>query len=98
MADETRRNDARRPPRRPDLSLGDRIASALAVRILGGAYPAGTLLPSEEKLRQEFNASRTALRESIRVLERIGLQYARRVTLPGANEEVAFYLAAAPAR
>ena len=35
---------------------------------------------------------------SIRVLEGIGLQYSRRVTLPGANEEVAFYLAAAPVR
>lgn len=34
--------------------------------------------------------------DSIRVLEGIGLRYARRLKLPGANDEVAFYLATAP--
>src|SRR5204863_1487176 len=62
-----------RPPLRPGLSLGGRIASALAVRILGGEYAAGTLLPSEERLRREFSASRTALREAMRVLAAKGL-------------------------
>lgn len=54
--------------RRREGSLGDHIASTLATRILAGKYAAGTLLPSEEKLRQEFKASRTALREAMRVL------------------------------
>ena len=36
--------------------------------------------------------------DSIRVLERIGLAYSRRLTLPGANDEISFYLAAAPGR
>jgi len=37
-------------------------------------------------------------RDSIRVLEGVGLRYMRRLTLPGATDEVAFYVAAAPAR
>jgi DNA-binding FadR family transcriptional regulator len=67
------RHTNKRRRRSLDISLGDRIASTLAVRILRGEYPVGTLLPSEEKLRREFNASRTALRESMRVLSSKGL-------------------------
>jgi RimJ/RimL family protein N-acetyltransferase len=34
--------------------------------------------------------------ESIRVLEAIGLRFSRRLTLPGATDEISFYVAAAP--
>ena len=54
--------------RRADHSLGEHMAATLATRILAGEYLPGTLLPSEETLRKQFNASRTALRESMRVL------------------------------
>src|SRR5260221_7815278 len=61
-------NAPSRKRKRGEVSLGDHIASTLAVRILAGDYPPGRLLPSEEKLRQEFKASRTALREAMHVL------------------------------
>lgn len=63
----------KRSRRNRDASLGGKIASTLAIRILAGAYLPGTLLPSEEKLCKEFKASRTALRESLRVLAAKGL-------------------------
>jgi RimJ/RimL family protein N-acetyltransferase len=36
--------------------------------------------------------------ESIRLLEKIGLRFSQRITKPGADEELALYVAAAPAR
>ncbi|WP_119274440.1 FadR/GntR family transcriptional regulator [Taklimakanibacter deserti] len=76
MVDGTIGRDSARPKpglRSADTSLGGKIASTLAVRILAGTYIPGTPLPSEEKLCKEFKASRTALRESMRVLTAKGL-------------------------
>jgi ribosomal-protein-alanine N-acetyltransferase len=36
--------------------------------------------------------------ESIKLLERIGLRFSQRITKPGGDEELALYVAAAPAR
>ncbi|HEX4827290.1 MAG TPA: GntR family transcriptional regulator, partial [Xanthobacteraceae bacterium] len=70
-------------------SLGDHMAATLATRILAGEYLPGTLLPSEETLRKQFNASRTALRESMRVLtaKRLIVPRQRVGTLVRAAEE-----------
>jgi DNA-binding FadR family transcriptional regulator len=48
----------------PDRSLHDRVVHAIGRKILGGELPPGALLPAEP----ELGASRTVLREAIKVL------------------------------
>ncbi|MGC8730917.1 MAG: FadR/GntR family transcriptional regulator [Halothiobacillaceae bacterium] len=50
---------------------------SLGERIVGGSYPTGSTLPSEEVLCQELGVSRTALREAVKVLAAQGLLKAR---------------------
>ena len=52
--------------------LSDIAAEHLRERILRGTYPPGSPL-SQEALAQEFNISRTPLRDALKVLERDGL-------------------------
>jgi DNA-binding FadR family transcriptional regulator len=54
-------------------SIRGRVTSELAMRILAGRYPQGSLLPTEAELGAEFGVSRTALREATRTLAAKGL-------------------------
>ncbi len=53
------------------------IAEQLRVRIDGGRYAAGRLLPSESELSTEFDASRVTVRKALEVLRAEGLVDAR---------------------
>ncbi|MET0786766.1 MAG: GntR family transcriptional regulator [Paenisporosarcina sp.] len=48
-------------------STGVRLASELRIRIISGMIPSGTVL-SENKLAQEFNVSRSPIREALKTL------------------------------
>ncbi len=54
------------------------IASELEHEILAGKMPAGSRLPSEEKLSERFTASRTVIREAIQQLRGRGLLISRK--------------------
>jgi len=47
-------------------------------RLTSGDFAAGTLLPTEDQLCEEYKVSRYALREALRLLERQGLIERRR--------------------
>ena len=49
------------------------IADTLREAILSGALPEGAALPSEERLRQEHDVSRTTVRNAINLLKSEGL-------------------------
>src|SRR6476646_5821242 len=49
-----------------------RIVAVLQERILSGAYPAGSMLPSEERLVKELDASRTTVIRALQILGRDG--------------------------
>ena len=72
------RQRRKRPVKRP---LGSRIhaelAAGIGMRILDGTYPAGTLLPNEAEWGRMFSASRTAVREAIKMLNGKGLLQSR---------------------
>ncbi|HST82286.1 MAG TPA: FadR/GntR family transcriptional regulator [Kineosporiaceae bacterium] len=53
--------------------LGDVVVAHLVDRVVSGAYPPGTSLPIESELCDEFNVSRTVVRESIKLIEEKGL-------------------------
>src|ERR671923_2508698 len=57
----------------PDRSLHDRVVHAIGRRILGGDLRPGALLPAEP----ELGASRTVVREAVKVLAAKGLVEAR---------------------
>ncbi|WP_433367475.1 GntR family transcriptional regulator [Streptosporangium sp. CA-115845] len=60
------------------------LANRLRAQITIGDYPAGSLLPSESVLAQQFHVARTTVRRSLAVLEDEGLI----VTLPGKGRVV----------
>jgi len=49
------------------------VAESLVGRINGGAYPVGSLMPTEFDLCRQFGVSRTTVREAIRHLSDLGL-------------------------
>ena len=53
------------------------VAQEIALRILGGTYPAGGPLPNEASLLGEFGVSRTCLREALQMLGGKGLVRSR---------------------
>jgi GntR family transcriptional regulator, sialic acid-inducible nan operon repressor len=59
------------PIRREKLS--DLAAQRLAALIRDGAFPTGTLLPSERELMKLFHVGRTSIREALYALHRQGL-------------------------
>jgi DNA-binding FadR family transcriptional regulator len=59
-------------PRRP-ARLATAVIEELADRIVGGAFPAGSTLPTEPVLGETFGVSRSVLREAIKALEAMGL-------------------------
>ena len=48
------------------------IQKSLEQRLIDGIYPIGSLMPSEQELSQEFNSSRTTIREALRYLRERG--------------------------
>ncbi|MFT5481837.1 MAG: GntR family transcriptional regulator [Halieaceae bacterium] len=66
------------------------LASALRGEIVGGVFPVGSLLPTEDKLAERFSVSRYTVREALRQLREDGLVSSRRgagtiVVSPGAT-------------
>ena len=57
--------------------LHGQVVNELGRRIVSGHYPAGQILPKEEELGLELKVSRTALRESVKVLAAKGLLESR---------------------
>jgi DNA-binding FadR family transcriptional regulator len=53
------------------------IANEIGLRIVRGDYPPGTILPNEAKWSETFNVSRSAVRESIKILMAKGLLSSR---------------------
>ena len=58
-------------------NLHGQVVKSLGHGVVGGAYPAGELLPNEEVLCRTLDVSRTALREAIKVLAAKGLLESR---------------------
>ncbi len=53
--------------------LQGRLIAAIGKGIVSGLYPAGTLMPRESELMAEYEASRSSLREALKVLAGKGL-------------------------
>lgn len=53
--------------------LTHEVVESIAGQIIGGQLPPETLLPSEAVMAESFGVSRTVIRESLKVLENIGL-------------------------
>ncbi len=68
------------------------IARELEQQILSGALPVGSTLPSETSLADQFNVSRSTIREAIRLLEQTGIirraegRNKLRITMPRAED------------
>lgn len=90
----------------PKRGLCGQVAHALGQRIVAGDFAAGAVLPTETELSEQFNVSRTALREAVKVLTAKGLMESRPRTgtrvKPRADwhlvdpDVIAWHLAAAP--
>jgi DNA-binding FadR family transcriptional regulator len=63
----------------------ERVARSLRSRIVAGDLPAGSRLPAEAELMQEFAVSRVSLRSAVRMLESDGLMVVRRGARGGAE-------------
>ena len=63
--------------RRDRVTLTQSCAEALEEAIEGGAYRAGSRLPSEAELAEQLSVSRPTLRESLRLLEERGMIHRR---------------------
>ena len=59
-------------PTRP-ARLASVVVEELAKQIIGGTLPAGTVLPTESALCEQFGFSRTVMREGLKLLEEHGL-------------------------
>lgn len=55
-----------------------RVADAILMKIVSGAYPAGLRLPAENDLAAELDVSRATLREALRYLTSLGVVFSRR--------------------
>src|SRR5271165_5831656 len=84
--DGAARPGARRPEARSQIPstlfsrparLGQLVVASLIEQIVSGAYPEGSSLPPEPVLCQDFNVSRSVIRESVKLLEEKGLVVAR---------------------
>ncbi|WP_316978983.1 FadR/GntR family transcriptional regulator [Shumkonia mesophila] len=61
----------------PKRGLCGQVAHKLGQRIVSGDFEAGGVLPTESELSLQFNVSRTALREAVKVLSAKGLTESR---------------------
>lgn len=64
-------------PRKSGQTLVMQVSDALRDRIAQGIYPSGTRLPSEAQMTNEFNVSRTVVREAVAALRADGLVEAK---------------------
>ncbi len=75
--------DSPRPKGRPNSdriaksSVPASLAGEIGLRIVRGDYPPGTILPNEANWTEMFNASRSAVREAIKMLMAKGLLSSR---------------------
>ncbi len=60
-------------PETPPARAADEVIAALEANILSGALPSDTPLPTERELKEQFNTSRTVIREAIAALSSRGL-------------------------
>jgi GntR family transcriptional regulator len=71
----------RRPARTPDAASADplylQVARVLKDEIVGGVYPVGSQLPTEDALRGRFSVSRYTVREALRRLREDNLVSSR---------------------
>ena len=63
--------DVREPIKRS--KLYEQVVSRIVDAILTGEHPPGSLLPSEDVLRQRYGVGRLAVREALLALERLGI-------------------------
>ena len=66
-----------------------RVAESLGRAIVHGAYPAGSVLPSEQDLCTQYSVSRTGVREALKMLGAKGLIAPRRRVGGIVNERAA---------
>ncbi|MEM6667280.1 MAG: GntR family transcriptional regulator, partial [Pseudomonadota bacterium] len=64
-------------PTRGGTRAADHLVSALEARIVSGALPDGGTLPAERDLMEQYDVSRTVVREAITALASRGLIEAR---------------------
>src|SRR6266700_4757531 len=57
----------------PRRRLRNGVVQALVADIVGGAYPPGSVLPTEAELCASFEVSRTVVREAVKLLEAKGM-------------------------
>jgi len=57
------------PPARRRGRKADRVADAILDRVVSGSLPAGSILPKEDLLAEEFGVNRGVVREAIKLLE-----------------------------
>lgn len=60
-------------PRTARISVVQEIIDGIKERLLEGEWGPGDLLPTEDQLCVQFNASRTAVRESVKMLAALGV-------------------------
>ena len=53
------------------------LAEKIGQRILAGEYEAGSILPGEIELGEQFGVSRTAVREAVKILAAKGMLFQR---------------------
>ncbi|VTR19874.1 Uncharacterized HTH-type transcriptional regulator yidP [Serratia fonticola] len=59
------------------------LAEKLGQQILAGEYQAGSILPGEMDLAEQFGVSRTAVREAVKMLAAKGMLLPRPASAPG---------------
>jgi len=61
----------------PTAAVAEHASQVIRQRIAQGAYPVGSLLPSQRELSEQLGVSRTSLREALSTLQGMGLVLAR---------------------
>jgi DNA-binding FadR family transcriptional regulator len=61
-----------------ETTLSKKITNKLIARIVEGAYPPGSKLPTEREIAEEFEVTRNVVREALKRLEALGLVTIRR--------------------
>jgi len=61
----------------PTAAVAEHASQVIRQRIAQGAYPVGSLLPSQRELSEQLGVSRTSLREALSTLQGMGLVMAR---------------------
>ena len=67
----------------PQLRVSEEVAEQLKNSILNGQFKTGNRLPSERNLAEEFQVSRVAIREALRLLQKSGFIVTRQGVLGG---------------